>query len=100
MMNSDIKAECDRQAILLADAMYEAIKGQTQTIEHPILNALAMAMVIVEAGVLASISSPVHRRSLIKAMAQARPDELARALKAQKPKMSVELVQIGGRHDA
>lgn len=92
-----IQAEQDRQSQILVDAIYDAIRGCA--FETPMVNAIAGALVTIEAAVLASVHDPALRRALKKEMDRHRPAALARAVASRDRMMSVETVQIGGSGD-
>lgn len=94
-MNADeiayLKAEEKRQAQIFAEAMQAAITAAGKTLEMPMMNALAGALVTVEAGMLASVADHRARKALKEAMKRARPR--ARA-EAETRKQSISTVEI------
>lgn len=88
------KAEERGQAQILAEVIQGAIDeaGRTLLGSTPILNAVAGALVTVEAGMLASIEDPRHRKALRKAMERALPEAIATARVHGHP----QVIDIGG----
>ena len=92
---SDVKAyrrEQSRQTHLLRKAMDQAIADTMATFHAPMINALAGALVAVQADMLASISSR-ERKALEKSMSTT----LKKSLKTAKPMARTETVQVGGK---
>lgn len=79
MTAADRKAEEQRQAQAIAEAIQTAIQQVASDFDPPMLNAVAGALVTVEAGVLAACDS-AGRKALRKAMEASRPGALAEAL--------------------
>lgn len=71
-------AEEQRQARELADLIDRAIADHGEATECPMLNAVFVALLSVEARMLATLD-PVTRREMIRAASQARPVYLAAA---------------------
>jgi hypothetical protein len=78
------QAEERAQAQRLADIIQKTIQEDGLAIaaegRAPILNAVAGALVNVEAAMLASIADPRHRKALRQAMERSRPRALAEAM--------------------
>lgn len=74
------KAEEQRQAQVIAEAIQAAIQATSSAFDPPMLNAVAGAIVTVEAAMLASIADTNGRKALRKAMEASRPGALADAL--------------------
>ncbi len=89
------KAEEQRQATLLGEAINKAIMDTGKLFDTPILNAVAGALVGAEANILASVKDPHQRKELRKAMERARPAALAVAM--AKTTRHVQTHIIGGR---
>lgn len=88
------KAEEARQAQILAEAIDAAIHETSKGFETPILNALAGALVTVQAAMLSSVSDPHNRKELRKAMERALPRALADAI--TRGNGHCQMVVIGG----
>jgi hypothetical protein len=88
------KAEEQRQAQIMADAINKAIQETAKQFDAPIMNALAGAIVTTEAAMLASIGDPAARKALRKVMDATRPRALAEAMTRDHGK--VQIVTIGG----
>lgn len=76
---SERLAEEVRQARELADLIEALIREHGQATDLPILNSVFMALMSVEAHMLATLD-PAQRRAMIKASDKARPAYLANAL--------------------
>lgn len=103
MSNPDLqrlRAEEMRQAQVLSEVIQQAIQDASGCFRTPILNAVAGALVTVEAHILASIADPAQRKALKRAMVQSRPAALASALRAADPLLKVETVCVRERFDA
>jgi len=72
-------AEGQRQAEVMADAIFAAINECGKQFTAPTMNAVAGALVTVEANILATLD-PRSRKALRQAMERARPRALAEAL--------------------
>lgn len=97
MTVTERKAEEQRQAQALAEAIQVAIQQVVSDFDPPMLNAIAGALVTVEAGVLAACDA-AGRKALRKAMEAGRPGALAEALtRARICRVSTVTVK---RHDA
>lgn len=83
MTVTEREAEEQRQAQALAEAIQTAIQQVASDYDTPMLNAVAGALVTVEAGVLAACD-PASRKALRKAMEASRPGALAEALTRSK----------------
>jgi uncharacterized protein YjeT (DUF2065 family) len=79
MTVAERQAEGQRQAEVMADAIFAAINECGKQFSPPMMNAVAAALVMVEAGVLATLE-PRARKALRQAMERARPGALAAAL--------------------
>lgn len=88
------KAEEQRQAQVMADAINKAIQETAKQFEAPIMNALAGALVTTEAAMLASIGDPSARKALRKVMDATRPRALAEAMTRNHGK--AQIVTLGG----
>lgn len=90
------KLEIERQSTILAQAIQNTIEqiGATLTAQggQPTMNAVAGALVSVEATMLAAIPSPA-RKALRKAMDKMQPQALAAAISKGDPGARVEVVQ-------
>ena len=80
MMVAERKTEERRQAQALAEAIQAAIQYTSSTFDPPMLNAVAGAIVTVEATMLAAIPDAASRKALRKAMEASRPVALSDAL--------------------
>jgi len=77
------RTEQERQARILAQAIQDTIERVGKTLGTvPMLNAVAGALITVEAAMLASCPTTHQRKALKKEMDAARPRALAMALKA------------------
>jgi hypothetical protein len=93
MSNIDAyRREQSRQTHLLRKALDQAVADTMKTFNAPIVNALAGALVAVQADMLASIPTR-ERKTLEKTMANA----LKKSLKTAKPMARTETVQVGGK---
>jgi len=97
MTVAERKAEEQRQAQVLAEAIQTAIQQVASDFDPPMLNAVAGALVTVEAGVLAACDA-AGRKALRKAMEASRPGALAEALTRTRT-CRVATVTVRG-HDA
>ena len=92
-------AEEQRQASELAHIIQQAIETNGKALQaagrQPLINAVAGALVTVEAGMLASITDPRFRKSLRQAMERARPHALALAVE-HGVQISPQVVVVGG----
>lgn len=91
-MSHVMKSEEIRQATILAAAIQKQIEEIGKQFETPILNAVAGALVGVEAGILATIADAKHRKALRRSMDLARPRALAEALSRDPKKCAVVIV--------
>lgn len=80
MTTAERKEEEQRQCAVLARAMHIVISEASREFDPPMLNAVAGALVSIEASVLASISDPHLRKTLRKSMEDQRPVALAHAM--------------------
>lgn len=97
MTVAERKVEEQRQAQALAEAIQTAIQQVASGFDPPMLNAVAGALVTVEAGVLAACDA-TGRKLLRKAMEASRPGALAEALTQARTWRTVTAVVK--RHDA
>lgn len=97
MTVAERKAEEQRQAQALAEAIQTAIQQVASDFDPPMLNAVAGALVTVEAGVLAACDA-TGRKALRKAMEASRPGALAEALTKARTCRTVTMTVK--RHDA
>jgi hypothetical protein len=92
------QAEERAQAQRLGDIIQKAIQDDGLAIaaegRAPMLNAVAGALVNVEAAMLAAIPDPRNRKALRQAMERARPRALAEAMTRDNGK--VQVITIGG----
>lgn len=88
--------EEQRQVQAIAEAIQAAIDDASKKFDVPLLNAVAGAIVTVEAHMLAA-TAPAHRKMLRKSMEKARPGALATAL-SHNPKLAPTVTVR--RHDA
>lgn len=88
------KAEEQRQAQIMSEAINKAIQDTAKQFDAPIMNALAGAIVTVEASMLASIGDHKARKALRKVMDATRPRALAEAMTRNNGK--VQIVTLGG----
>ena len=83
MTVAERQAEGQRQAEVMADAIFAAINECGKTFSPPMMNAVASALVAVEASILATLD-PRPRKALRQAMERGRPSALAEALTRNK----------------
>lgn len=90
-LSEDLKQEQQRQVQIMAEAITEAIEKTGLQFQTPMLNAVAGALVSVEASVLASLPDRKTRKALQDTMNRARPKarEAALASSGYKPKVRV-----------
>jgi len=98
MTVAERKTEERRQAQALAEAIQSAIQTTSSAFDPPMLNAVAGAIVTVEAAMLAAIPDTGNRKALRKAMEASRPGALADAL-TRGASYRAETVLVR-RHDA
>lgn len=89
------KAEEQRQCQIMTDAIQKTIMEVGKQFECPMMNALAGALIGVEAAMVNSIPAGQPRQALIKTMKK----ERIRAYKTVKPTSMAQVVVMGG-HDA
>ncbi|RAI34771.1 hypothetical protein [Rhodoplanes serenus] len=80
-----LRQEEQRQSTIFAEAMQRAIDKVGAELDSPMLNAVAGAIVGVEAAMLAAVADPRMRKALRRAMDQSRPRALAEALAKGSP---------------
>lgn len=97
MTVAERKAEEQRQAQAFAEAMQIAIQQVIGDFDPPMINAVAGALVTVEAGLLAACD-PTGRKALRKAMEASRPGALAEALTKARTYKTMTVTVM--RHDA
>lgn len=83
MTAAERHAEGQRQAEVMADAIFAAINECGKQFSPPMMNAVAGALVAVEANILATLD-PRSRKALRQAMQRDRPIALAEALTKNK----------------
>lgn len=79
MSVAERNAEESRQAQAMAEAIHSAVNECGKQFSPPMMNAVAGALVMVEASILATLDPPT-RKALRQAMERARPRALAEAL--------------------
>jgi len=79
MSVAERNAEESRQAQAMAEAIHDAVNECGKQFSPPMMNAVAAALVMIEAGILATLE-PSARKALRQAMERARPGALAAAL--------------------
>ncbi len=90
----DMKAEEQRQARILTDAIHDTIMETAKQFDHPMMNALAGALISNEASMLASVKDARVRKALRKVMDATRPRALAEAM--QRDTGTAQIVVMGG----
>jgi hypothetical protein len=83
MTVAERQAEEQRQAQAMAEAIHDAINECGRQFSPPMMNAVAGALVAVEANILATLD-PRSRKALRQAMERGRPSALAEALTRNK----------------